>query len=67
MSTAKQLYESLSSRPFSYGESVSLIIESRGKPISSHSFGTDEDFVFEDNSVIRVTNSGVRILEFLSE
>lgn len=62
MSKAKQLYESLSSRPFSYGESVSMIMENHGRSISAL---PEEDFVFEDNSVIRVTNSGVRLLEFL--
>lgn len=62
MSKASQLYKAISSKPFSYGESVSIILENKGRPVSSL---PEEDFVFEDNSVLRVTNNGVRILEFL--
>lgn len=62
MNKAQQIYNAISNRPFSYGESVSLIMENRGRSISAL---PEEDFVFEDNSVIRVTNNGVRLLEFL--
>lgn len=62
MSKAKQIYNSLQTKTFSYGESVSVILEHQGKPISSL---PNEDFVFPDNSVLRVTNTGVRLLEFL--
>lgn len=49
---------------FSYGETLSLIIEHKGTPISSL---PNEDFVFEDNSVIRLTNTGVHVLQFLKD
>lgn len=62
MNKAQQIYNAISNRPFSYGESVSLIMENRGRSISAL---PEEDFVFEDNSVLRVTNSGVHVLEFL--
>lgn len=64
MSVAKNLYERLINQPFSYGETVSTILENKGKSISSL---PTEDFIFEDNSVLRVTNSGIRVLEFLQE
>lgn len=62
MNKAEQLYKAISTRPFSYGESVSIILENKGRPISSL---PEEDFIFEDNSVLRVTNGGIRVLEFL--
>ena len=49
---------------FSYGETLALIIEHNGTPISSL---PNEDFVFEDNSVIRLSNQGVQILQFLKD
>jgi hypothetical protein len=49
---------------FSYGETLSLIIENNGTPISSL---PNEDFVFEDNSVIRLTNTGAHVLQFLKD
>lgn len=61
---SKTLYESLKSKPFSYGEYLSTILEHKGKPISSL---PNEDFVFPDNSVIRLTNSEIQLLEFLTE
>lgn len=64
MNKAQQIYNTISSRPFSYGESVSMIMENRGRPISAL---PEEDFVFEDNSVLRVTNNGIQLLEFLVE
>ena len=64
MSIANNLYDKLKLTEFSYGETVSMILENKGKSISSL---PNEDFIFEDNSVLRVTNSGVRVLEFLQE
>lgn len=64
MTDAQRIFNTLSDRPFSYGESVSMIMESRGRAISAL---PSEDFVFPDNSVLRVTNSGVSLLEFLAE
>lgn len=64
MSIANNLYNKLNVNEFSYGETVSLILENKGKSISSL---PSEDFIFEDNSVLRVTNSGVRVLEFLQD
>lgn len=64
MTTSKTLYNTLSTKPFSYGETVSVIIEHNGKSISTL---PNEDFVFPDNSVLRVTNNGVQLLEFLQE
>jgi len=64
MSIANNLYDKLKLTEFSYGETVSLILENKGKSISSL---PSEDFIFEDNSVLRVTNSGVRVLEFLQD
>ncbi len=64
MSKSQEIYTSLSNKPFSYGEAVAIILENSGKPISTL---PEEDFVFPDNSVIRVTNTGVQLLEFLQE
>lgn len=64
MTKAQQLYKTLMNRTFSYGESVSMILEHQGKPISTL---PNEDFLFSDNSVIRVTNNSVQLLEFLQE
>lgn len=64
MTKAKTLYESLSTQPFSYGEFLSTILENQGKSISTL---PNEDFVFPDNSVLRLTNSGIKLLEFLQE
>lgn len=64
MNKAKQLQSKINNKPFSYGESISMILEEQGKPVSAL---PNEDFVFPDNSVIRVTNTGVTVLEFLSE
>lgn len=62
MNTSKKIYEQLNEQTFSYGEALSLIFENGGKSISSL---PEEDFVFPDNSIIRVTNNGVKLLEFL--
>jgi hypothetical protein len=51
-------------KPFSYGEYLSAILEHRGRPISGL---PNEDFVFPDHSVLRLTNSGIQLLEFLQE
>lgn len=70
MTKAKELYESLSTKPFSYGEFLSVILEHQGKAISTlpgNSFLVNEDFVFPDQSILRLTNSGVKLLEFLQE
>lgn len=64
MSIANNLYNKLNVKDFSYGETVSTILENKGKSISSL---PNEDFIFEDNSVLRVTNSGIRVLEFLQD
>lgn len=64
MSISKQIYEKLSRKPYSYGEFLNTILEEHGHPISSL---PNEDFVFPDNSVIRLTNQGVSLLEFLQE
>lgn len=64
MSKSQEIYTSLLNKPFSYGEAVAIILENSGKPISTL---PEEDFVFPDNSVIRVTNTGVQLLEFLQE
>jgi uncharacterized membrane protein YfbV (UPF0208 family) len=58
------LYEQLSDKPFSYGETLSLIQQYKGKAVSSLPM---EDFVFPDNSIIRVTNNGIKLMEFLQE
>ena len=64
MTIAKSLLESLNNKPFSYGETISYIIDNKGKAISSL---PNEDFVFPDNSTLRVTNTGIQLLEFLQE
>ena len=63
MNTAESIKNKLNG-PFSYGETLALIIEHNGTPISSL---PNEDFVFEDNSVIRLSNQGVQILQFLKD
>lgn len=62
--TSKMLYESLKTKPFSYGEFLATILEHNGRSISHL---PNEDFVFPDNSVIRLTNNTVQLLEFLQE
>jgi len=64
MSINRTIYENLTNRPFSYGEALSTILENNGKPISSL---PEEDFIFPDNSVIRLTNNGIKLMEFLQE
>lgn len=64
MNTSKAIYESLSTHPFSYGEALSTILENKGTPISSL---PNEDFVFPDSSVIRLTHTGISLLEYLKE
>lgn len=63
MNTAESIKNKLPTS-FSYGETLSLIIEHNGTPISSL---PNEDFVFEDNSVLRLTNQGVQVLQFLKD
>lgn len=64
MKISNALFENLSDKPFSYGEALSAILEYNGKAISSL---PNEDFIFPDNSVIRLTNTGVQLMEFLQE
>jgi hypothetical protein len=64
MNKSKEIYSQFVNKPFSYGEVVSVILENNGRPISSL---PQEDFVFPDNSVIRLTNTGVQLLELLEE
>jgi hypothetical protein len=64
MNTSRLLYNELCNKPFSYGEALSTILEHSGKSISSL---PREDFVFPDNSVIRLTNHNIELLEFLQE
>ena len=64
MNTSKLIYEKLSHQEFSYGEAMSIIQENQGKPLSTL---PNEDFIFPDNSVLRVTNQGIQLLEFLQE
>jgi hypothetical protein len=68
MTKAEKIYSQLTNRAFSYGESVSMILDEQGKPLSTiSSGGINEDYVFSDNSVIRVSNNGVSLLEYLTE
>lgn len=62
MNTAKQIYNQLKQTPFSYGETLSTILENNGKSLSQL---PNEDFMFPDNSILRVTNKGIQILEYL--
>lgn len=64
MSISSRLHEQLRDAPFSYGEALSLILENKGKAISTL---PTEDFVFPDNSVIRLTNNSIQLMEFLQE
>ena len=64
MNTSKIIFESLNTKPFSYGEALAIILENNGKPISSM---PEEDFVFPDKSVIRLTNESVKVVQLLQE
>jgi hypothetical protein len=64
MNTSKSIYSTLVEKPFSYGEALSVILENQGKSVSSL---PEEDFVFPDKSCIRLTHTGVKLLEFLQE
>jgi hypothetical protein len=71
MTIANEIYESLNEFPFSYGETVAKIIENRGKSISAPTNeemrGISEDFVFPDNSILRVTDTHIKVLSMLQE
>lgn len=64
MSIATNIYNQLSNLPFSYGTSISVILENNGKSLSNL---PNEDFVFSDSSILRVTNSGIELLEVILE
>jgi hypothetical protein len=64
MNTSKLIYEQLDNNVFSYGEALSLILENGGKAVSSL---PNEDFVFPDKSVIRLTNTSLQLMEYLQE
>jgi hypothetical protein len=64
MNTSKSIYTNLVNKPFSYGEALSVILENQGKPVSNL---PEEDFVFPDKSCIRLTHTGIKLLEFLQE
>lgn len=63
MTIAESILENLSFK-FSYGETLALILENRGSLISNL---PEEDYVFEDKSVLRLTNTGCTLLTFLQE
>jgi hypothetical protein len=62
--TASKIYNQYNDHTFSYGEVLSIILENNGKGISSL---PNEDFLFPDKSVIRITNNGMQLMEFLQE
>lgn len=64
MNTATKIYNALSSDPFSYGTTLSLILENSGTCISKL---PNEDFIFPDKSVLRVTHTEIKLLDFLIE
>jgi len=64
MRIADIIFEKLEHCDFSYGDSLSLILEYNGKAISNM---PNEDFVFPDSSVIRLTNKEVQLLKLLEE
>jgi hypothetical protein len=64
MNTSKSIFESLTNKPFSYGEALAVILDNNGKPISTM---PEEDFVFPDKSVIRLTNESVKVIQLLQE
>ena len=64
MTISESIYNTLSNDQFSYGTALSKILEYNGKPISSL---PNEDFVFPDHSIIRLTNNGIKIMNLLQE
>jgi hypothetical protein len=64
MSVARDLYTKFQNKPFSYGETLNVILEHEGKAITSL---PNEDFIFPDKSILRVTNNNIQILEYLTE
>lgn len=64
MSIASNIYSQLNETPFSYGNTLSMILENQGKSVSHLPV---EDFVFPDSSILRVTNSEIKLLEMLTE
>lgn len=64
MNISNTIYNNLTTKPFSYGEALSVILENQGKAISNL---PEEDFVFPDKSCIRLTHTGIKLLEFLQE
>jgi hypothetical protein len=64
MNTSKTIFEIFNDKPFSYGEALAVILENNGKPISSM---PEEDFVFPDKSVIRLTNESIKVVQLLQE
>lgn len=63
MTIAESIMENIPSQ-FSYGETLALIIENRGSLISNL---PEEDYVFEDKSILRLTNTGCKLLQYLQE
>ena len=63
MTTAELIHSQLNNT-FSYGETLAIILENKGTPISQL---PNEDFVFPDNSIIRLTNNNCKILQFLQD
>lgn len=64
MSIANKIFEKLEPYQFSYGDSLSLILEHNGKAITNM---PNEDFVFPDRSVIRLSSKGIQLIELLEE
>ena len=49
---------------FSYGETLAIILEHNGTPISNL---PNEDFMFPDKSILRLSNNECKILQLLEE
>lgn len=64
MTIAKTIFNQISQQEFSYGDTLSIILEHNGKSLTSL---PNEDFMFSDNSILRVTNKEVKLLEMLNE
>ena len=64
MNTSNKIYNTLKDKPFSYGEALSVILENQGRSISNL---PEEDFVFPDNSYIRLTHQEIKLVSLLQE
>lgn len=64
MTVAEKVYNKIKDKEFSYGETLYHIVEEKGIALTPI---PREDFVFPDNSVLRLTNKECKVMTLLIE